>query len=84
MSGDGKCKANKKAMADKAILYSNAIRSSKMWRGESAVAYISFYMPSLGCGLSATTLTKEECEDIHRPVVNVILPKMGIARLAPR
>jgi hypothetical protein len=32
----------------------------------------------------ATTLTKEECEDIQRPVVNAILPKMGIARSAPR
>jgi hypothetical protein len=33
---------------------------------------------------STTTLTKEECEDIQRPVVNAILPKMGIARSAPR
>jgi hypothetical protein len=71
-------------MIDKAILYSNAIRNSMMWRGESAVAYNSFYMPSLVYGVPATTLTKEECEDIQRPVVNVILPKMGIVRSAPR
>jgi hypothetical protein len=38
MSGDGKCEAHKKVMIDKAILYSNAIRNSTMWRGESAVA----------------------------------------------
>jgi hypothetical protein len=55
-----------------------------MWRGESAVAYNSLYMLSLGYGVPATTLTKEECEDIQRPVVNAILPKMGIARSAPR
>jgi hypothetical protein len=84
MSGDEKCEAHKKLMIDKALLYSNAIRNSNMWRGESAVAYNSFYMPSLGYGVSATTLTKEECEDIQRPVVNAILPKMGIARSAPR
>jgi hypothetical protein len=84
MSGDGKCEAHKKVMIDKEILYSNAIRSSTMWRGESAVAYNSFYMPNLGYGVPATTLTKEECEDIQRPVVNAILPKMGIARSAPR
>jgi hypothetical protein len=38
----------------------------------------------LGYGVPATTLTKEEYEDIQRPVVNDILPKMGILRSAPR
>jgi hypothetical protein len=80
MSDDGKCEAHKKVMTDKAILYSNAIRSSTMWRGDSAVANNSFYMPSLGYGVPATITTKEECEDIQRPVVNAIPPKMGIAR----
>jgi hypothetical protein len=84
MSGDGKCEAHKKVMIDKALLYSNAIRNSNMWRGESAVVYNSFYMPSLGYGVPATTLTKEECEDIQIPMVNAILPKMGIVRSAPR
>jgi hypothetical protein len=84
MSGDGKCEAHKKVMIYKALLYSNAIRNSTMWRGESAVAYNSFFIPSFGYGVPATTLTKEECEDIQRPVVNAILPKMGIARSAPR
>jgi hypothetical protein len=84
MSGDGKCEAHKKLMTDKALLYSNAIRNSTMWRGESAVAYNSFYMPSLGYGVPATTLSKEECEDIQRPVVNAFLPTMGVARSAPR
>jgi hypothetical protein len=84
MSGNGKCETHKKVMIDKAILYSNAIRNSTIWRWESAVAYNSFYMPSLGYGVPATTLIKEECEDIQRPVVNTILPKMGIARSAPR
>jgi hypothetical protein len=84
MSGDGKCEAHKKVMIYKTLLYSNAIRNSTMWRGESAVAYNSFYIPSLGYGVPATTLTKEEYEDIQIPVVNAIPPKMGIARSAPR
>jgi hypothetical protein len=84
MSGDGKCEAHKKVMIDKALLYSNAICNSTMWRGESSVAKNSFHMPRLGYGVPATTLTKEECEDIQRPVVNAILPKMGIAMSAPR
>jgi hypothetical protein len=84
MSGDGKCEAHKKEMIDKALLYSDAIRNSTIRRGESALAYNSFYIPSLGYGVPATTLTKEEYEDIQRPVVNAFLPTMGIARSAPR
>jgi hypothetical protein len=47
-------------------------------------AYNAFYMPSLGCGTPAPTLTKQYCDEIPKPVVNAILPKMGIARSAPR
>jgi hypothetical protein len=48
------------------------------------MAYNSFYMPRLGYGTPATTLTKKDCEEIQIHVVNAILPKMGIARSAPR
>jgi hypothetical protein len=48
------------------------------------MAYTAFYMPSMGYGTPATTLSKEDCEEIQRAVVNAILPKMGIARTAPR
>jgi hypothetical protein len=48
------------------------------------MAYNAFYMLSLGYGTPATTLSKKDCEEIQRPVVNAILPKMGIARTAPR
>jgi hypothetical protein len=55
-----------------------------MWRGESGMAHNAFYMPSLGYGTPSTTLTKQDCEKIQKPVVNSILPKMGIARSAWR
>jgi hypothetical protein len=35
-------------------------------------------MPSLAYGTPASSLTTKECEDIQRPVVAEILPKMGI------
>jgi hypothetical protein len=79
ISGDGKCNAQKNA-----ILYGEAIRSSRMWRGESRMAYNAFYMPSLGYDTPATILSKKDCDEIQRPVVNAILPNMGIARTAPR
>jgi hypothetical protein len=47
------------------------------------MAYNAFYMPSLGNGTPATKLLKKDCEQIQRPVVNAILPKMGIARSGP-
>jgi hypothetical protein len=78
------CIAQKKAVKEKGILFGEAIRSSTIWRGESGMAYNAFYMPSLGYGKPAMTLTKQDCEEIQKPVVNVILPKMGIARSAPR
>jgi hypothetical protein len=84
ISGDGKCTAQKKAMKEKAILFGEAIRSSTTWRGESGMEYNYFYMPSLGYGTPAMTLSKKDCEEIQRPVVNAILPKMGIARTAQR
>jgi hypothetical protein len=83
ISGDGKCNAQKKTMKEKSI-YGEAIYSSTMWRGESSMAYNAFYMSSLGYGTPSTTLSMKDCEEIQRPVVNAILPKMGIARTAPR
>jgi hypothetical protein len=84
ISGDGKCNAQKKAMKEKAILYGETIHSSTMWREESGMAYTAFYMMSLGYGTPAKKLLKKDCEEIQRPAVNAILPKMGIAPTAPR
>jgi hypothetical protein len=82
-SGD-KCTAQKKAMKEKSILFGKSIKSSTMWQGDCGMDYNSFYMPSLGYGTPATILTRNDCEEIHRPIVNAILPNIGIARSAPR
>jgi hypothetical protein len=47
------------------------------------MAYNAFYMPSMGYGTPATTMSMKDCEEVQRPVVNVILPKMGISWTAP-
>jgi hypothetical protein len=41
-------------------------------------------MASLSYGTSATSLDIKECEEIKRPFVNAILPKMGTNRNTPR
>jgi hypothetical protein len=41
-------------------------------------------MASLSYVTAATSLNLKECEDMQRPVVNAILPKMGVHRNSPR
>jgi hypothetical protein len=71
-------------MTEKSSLYATAIKRSYVWKGESDLAYNSFYLPSIGYGTPVTTLSQQECYDIQKPVVNAILPKMGIHRKAHR
>jgi hypothetical protein len=60
MTGDGTCSAHKKEMTNKASLYATAIQRCSIWKGESGLAYNSFYLPSPGYGTPATTLTQQE------------------------
>jgi hypothetical protein len=53
-------------------------------RGEGSLAYNSYYIASLSYSTVATSLDIKECEEIQRPVVNAILPKMGINRNTAR
>jgi hypothetical protein len=84
MTGHVTSSVHKKVMKEKAVLFGEALMDSLIWRSESFVGYNSFYLPSLGYGMCATTLLFQECEDIQRPVINAILPEMGIARKAAR
>jgi hypothetical protein len=79
MTGDVTYSAHKKVKTKKAALYPNAIQRSSVWKGESGIVYNSLYLPSLGYGTPATTLTQQECYNIQKPVVNAILPKWGSA-----
>jgi hypothetical protein len=64
--------------------HSEAIFSSILQRGESSMVYNSYSMASLSYGTAATSLNVKECEDIQRPVVNAILPKIGVNRNTAR
>jgi hypothetical protein len=84
MTEDGTCSAHKKVMTENASFYATSVQCSSVWKGESGLAYNSFYLLLLGYGTHATTLTQQECYYIQKPVVNAILPKMMISRKAPR
>jgi hypothetical protein len=84
MTGDGTCSTHKKVMTDKVSLYAIAIQRSSVRKRGSGLAYNSFYLPLIGYGTPAKTLTQKECYNIQNPVVNAILPKMGTSRKAHR
>jgi hypothetical protein len=71
-------------MTEKVSLYATAIHRSSVRKGEYGLAYKSFYLPSIVYGTPATTVSQQECYDIQKPVVNAILPKIGISIKAHR
>jgi hypothetical protein len=62
LTGDGTSSARKKIMKTKAKKYSEAIISSSLQRGESSMAYNSYYMSSLSCITAVTYIDVKECE----------------------
>jgi hypothetical protein len=84
LTGDGTLTAHKNIMKTKAKEYSEAIIISSLKRGESAMAYNSYYMASLSYITAATSLDIKECEEIQRPIFNAFLPKMGVNRNTAR
>jgi hypothetical protein len=83
LQGDGKKNSHKKVMREKAEAYGEAINGSLLQRGDSITAYNCYYMPSTAYVTPTTTLSFKECDDLQKPVVNAILPKMGITSKAP-
>jgi hypothetical protein len=84
MTGDATSNEHKRVMKEKGLAYAMAIRNSTLQRGEYSMAYGAYYLPSLAYVTPATTLSYKECEDVQRPVVAAIIPKMGIVRNAAR
>jgi hypothetical protein len=76
LQGNGKTDSHKKVMREKAESYDEAISMSILKRGESSTAYKCYYIPSIAYGNPTTTLTFKECDDLQKPIVNAILPKM--------
>jgi hypothetical protein len=70
-------------MSEKAVLFVEAIMGSSLWGVKVPLRTIR-YTCRLGYGMCAATLSFQKCEDIQRPVINEILPKMGINRKVAR
>jgi hypothetical protein len=84
VQGDGKPYSHKKVMREKSEAYGDAISGSLLQRGGSSTAYNIYFMPRIAYGMPVTKLSFKECDDLKKPLVNAILPKMGITSKAPR
>jgi hypothetical protein len=84
LNGDGTSTGYKRVMIEKIKLHSKEIDSSTLWKSEASLAYNAFYMKIMVYGKPATSLSYQECDDMHKPIVNSILPKIGINRKAAR
>jgi hypothetical protein len=71
-----------RVMAENTILYGDAITRSTARRGEISISYTVFYMKILAYGAPATSMSYKECPNMQKPVINTILPNMGINRNA--
>jgi hypothetical protein len=80
LNGDGSSNGHRHVMTAHAILYGEAIAWSTPRRGENSLAYSVFYMKSLAYGTPATFMPFKDCHNMQKPVVNTILPKLGINR----
>jgi hypothetical protein len=82
MTVDRTCTAHKKVMKEKASLYATAITRSSVWKGESGLAYNSFYLPSIGYGTPATTLSQQEYYDIKWGLAEKLIGVLFLAQFS--
>jgi hypothetical protein len=84
LQGDEKTDLHKKVMREKAEAYGEATSGSLLQRGDSSTVYNSYYMPIIVYSTPVKKISFQECDELQKPVVNAILPKMGITSKAPR
>jgi hypothetical protein len=55
-----------------------------MTRYEAATAYWTMWLPSITFGFSSTTMAHRQLDQIQKPMINAILPKMGYSSKTTR
>ena len=51
---------------------------------ETMIAYHQIYLASVCCSLACTTLSKKEWDSVQNPLLNKLLPKLGLPKTFPR
>lgn len=80
---DGSEKEQTKRLKAKAKQWSRAIARSSLSRNNAVVGMQTSLYPSITFGLMATTMTKEQCADIFKPIRQGALPHTGYMKTMP-
>jgi hypothetical protein len=84
LNRDGSSNTHKKVMTKKSVIYAEAIAQTNFWSEYIGMAYNSFYTTIFSYGAQEASIFYKECDELKKPVVNAILPKMGINRNTSR
>ena len=72
--------AQTKALWEKAVCWADKVRTSRFIQSEAWFSLQYCIMKSLEYPLMATSLSKEQCDKIMRPIRTAVLPALGINR----
>ena len=68
----------------KSMEWLGAIQQARLSRTEALAAYESLWFPSISYALGTTNLTYDQLNNLHKPILNHILPQLGYNRHFPR
>jgi hypothetical protein len=71
-------------MMDLAIEWADCMRTGKIPKDDAWLAFNSTIWKTLSYPLPALNMSKEECESIMKPVLQYLLPAIGVCRNFPR
>ena len=77
-SPNGTSKKQSRDLILKSRQIENCIKNKCISREEANTIYFNIWIPRIKYSLIATHLTEGKCNEVQKPILQVILPKMGI------
>ena len=74
---NGSAKKQYEESLAKSKRFSQGVLEAPMSRFEAITAYWTMYIPSIMFGIGSTLMDLDQLEEIQKPLMNAILPKMG-------
>jgi hypothetical protein len=84
LAPDGNTKAQFNKMLQKVIQWSDHMRTGRISKRETWLAFISTIWQTLCYPLPAINLTRKQCDKLMAPLLSYVLPALGICRNFPR
>ena len=81
---DGNETEQTKQMLEKSNAWSRAVARSSLSRADVKVGITTSLYPSITFGMEATTLSKEQCQEVFKPIKEGVIPKAGYCRNIPK